>query len=39
MSKLFPPEISRKTTKKLLNLALKKVLSELNGLWFVQKTV
>ena len=34
-----PPERSRKTMKKLLNLAVSKVHFICNGLWYVQKTV
>ena len=32
-----PPETSRKTMKKLLNLAVSKVHFTCNGLWYVQK--
>ena len=32
-----PPETSRKTMKKLLNLAVTKVHFKCNGLWYVQK--
>ena len=32
-----PPEKSRKAMKKLLNLAVSKVHSKFNGLWYVQK--
>ena len=32
-----PPETSRKTMKKLLNLAVSKVHFKCNGLWYVQK--
>ena len=32
-----PPEISRKTMKKLLNLAVSKVHFKCKGLWYVQK--
>ena len=34
-----PPETSRKTMKKLLNLAVSKVHFKCNGLWYVQKAV